>query len=378
MTVDVVVIGGGIAGVSAGYHVAATHRVVLVECEAQLARHSTGRSAALFFENYGAAAIRPLTIASRDFFTSPPADLIDAPLVTPRGALWIARPDQEEILSAIATEGRATGSRIIDLSPRQVAERVPVIRPERLAGGLWEQDPLDLDVAATHQAFLRGLRRRGGTVMTSSPVTALQRRGSRWRVTAGTEAIDAAVVVNAAGAWGDEVAARAGVAPVGLQPLRRTVFTVAGDAAFAGWPMVVDAGHEFYFKPDGVQLLCSPADETPSEPTDARPDPLDVARAIDRINEATTLAIRSVRSEWAGLRTFTPDRAMVIGPDPAEPGFMWLVGQGGTGIQTAPAAGELVATLLRGDDLAPTLEEAGVEPAALAPGRPSLTALGSS
>lgn len=377
MTDQVVVVGGGIAGVSAAYHIADTHQVVVVEAEPHLAQHSTGRSAALFFENYGAPAIRPLSLASRAFFEDPPADLVDGPLVSDRGALWIGRPDQADTLAAIASDGRATGSRIIELDPGEVAERVPVIRAERLAGGVWEPDPLDLDVAGIHQAFLRGVRRRGGFVISSAPVTSLTRGGGRWEVEAGGQVIEATAVVNAAGAWGDEVAALAGIPPVGLQPLRRTAFMVAGDAAYAGWPMVVDADHDFYFKPDGVQLLCSPADETPSPPTDARPDPVDVALAIDRINEATTLGIRSVRSEWAGLRTFTSDRAMVIGPDPGEPTFFWLVGQGGTGIQTAPAAGELAAALIRGDDLSPALTGAGVDVSSLAADRTSLRPLGS-
>jgi D-arginine dehydrogenase len=369
---DVLVIGGGIAGMSAGYYLSATHRVALVEAEPQLARHSTGRSAALFFENYGAPAIRPLTVASRPFFTSPPPDLVDASLVRPRGALWIGRPDQTETLERIAEEGRRTGSTIVDLTPDEVAARVPVIRSELLAGGLWEPDPLDLDVAAIHQALLRGFRRRGGEILMASPVTALERTGERWQVTAGDQKLTSAVVVNAAGAWGDVVAALAGIEPVGLVPMRRTAFMTAGDSAWADWPMVVGADHDFYFKPDGPQLLCSPADEAPSEPVDARPDPVDVAIAIERINQATTLGIRSVRSEWAGLRTFTADRVMVIGPDPDERSFTWAVGQGGTGIQTAPAAGELLAALVSGHDLPQHLAEAGVDPAALSPSRPGL------
>lgn len=373
---DVAVIGGGIAGVSAAYYLARTHRVNVIESEEHLAHHSTGRSAALFFENYGVGPIRPLTRASRSFFENPPPDLVDAPLVTPRGAMWIGRPDQEGTLARIAAEGRDTGSTIIELTPSEVKEKVPVLRSERLQGGLWEPEPLDLDVAAAHQAFVRGLRKRNGQVMTAAPVSSLDRRGQHWEIVAGSERLTARVVINAAGAWGDVIGTMAGLGPVGLSPLRRTAFMVAGDAAWAKWPMVVDADHSFYFKPDGPQLLCSPADETPSKPVDARPDPLDVARAIEEINQMTTLGIRSVRSEWAGLRTFTADRAMVIGPDAAEPTFVWLVGQGGTGIQTAPAAGELIAALVRADGLPRHLEEAGVDPHQLAPSRPGLAASG--
>jgi len=178
--------------------------------------------------------------------------------------------------------------------------------------------------------------------------------------------------VNAAGAWGDTVASLVGLSPVGLQPLRRTAFMVTGDMDWAAWPMVVSAAHDYYFKPDGPQVLCSPSDETPSEPVDARPDPLDVALAIEKINEATTLEIRSVRSEWAGLRTFAPDRDLVIGPDPEEPTFFWMVGQGGTGIQAAPATAELLAALVRGESVPAHIEAVGVDLEDVSPARPAL------
>lgn len=360
------------AGVSAAYELAKTHRVILLEGEDYLAYHSTGRSAAMFFQNYGAGQIRPLTVASHGFLTHPPAGLTDSPLTRPRGALWVARPDQVSALAEIAAAGRDTGSRVIEMAPEELVEKVPVLRREWLAGGLWEPDPFELDVAAIHQAYVRGLRQEGGTVLTSAPVESLEKRQGAWHLVAGGEEHTAGTLVNAAGAWGDSIAALAGVAPVGLQPLRRTAFMVAGDPQWSIWPMVVNAEHEFYFKPDGPQLLCSPADETPTEPTDTRPEPVDVALAIERINAATTLGIRSVRSEWAGLRTFAPDRSLVIGPDPEEPDFVWLVGQGGTGIQAAPAAAELTAALIRGEGVPAHLEEAGVVLDELSPSRPAL------
>lgn len=369
---EVVVVGGGMAGISVAYELAETHRVTVVEAERQLAFHSTGRSAAMFFQNYGSGPIRPLSIASDPFFVDPPPGLADAPLTSPRGALWIARYDQAHLLPEIAAAGEATGATVIELTPEEVAATVPVIRTEYLAGGLLEPDPYELDVAAIHQAFLRGFRARGGKVISGAPITRLDRDGGRWTIRAGGESLEADVVVNAAGAWGDEVAAMAGVEPIGLQPMRRTAFMVAGDTAWAEWPFVVNAAHEFYFKPDGTQLLCSPADETPIDPCDARPEPEDVALAIERINEATNLGIRSVRSEWAGLRTFAPDRSLVAGPDPEEPTFVWAVGQGGTGIQAAPATAELVAALVRGEGIPPHLEAAGVLYDELRPDRPSL------
>jgi D-arginine dehydrogenase len=369
---DVVVIGGGIAGVSVAYELSKTHRVAVIEAEAQLAFHSTGRSAAMYFQNYGAGPIRPLTVASYPFLSQPPEGLADGPLLSPRGALWVARPDQMELLPGIARAGEATGSRVHELSPEEAREMVPVLRADRIGGALWEPDPQELDVAAIHQAYVRGLRRNGGTILTSSPVTALARRREVWHVRAGDSGLTCRMVVNAAGAWGDVVASFADIAPVGLRPLRRTAFMVAGEPDWSDWPMVVNAAHEYYFKPDGSQILCSPADETPSEPADARPDPADVALAIERINEATTLDIRSVRSEWAGLRTFASDGALVLGPDPAEPTFFWCVGQGGTGIQAAPATAELLAALVRADRPPTHIEEAGVDLGELSPARPSL------
>jgi D-arginine dehydrogenase len=202
-----------------------------------------------------------------------------------------------------------------------------------------------MDVAAIHQAYVRRLRSNGGTIATSREVTDLA-AGPPWRVVTPDGTWEADRVVNAAGAWGDEIAELAGLRPVGLVPKRRTAFMVTAPPESAEWPLVTDADHSFYFKPDGVQLLCSPADETPSEPVDARPEDVDIALAIERINEVTSLGIRSIRSSWAGLRTFAPDGSMVIGPDPDEPTFHWLVGQGGTGIQTAPAAAELLADLV--------------------------------
>lgn len=368
---DILVIGGGIAGVSAGHHLAsAGRRVLLVEAEAQLAHHTTGRSAALFFENYGAGPVRPLTKASRPFLTDPPSDLVDVPLLSPRGALTIARPDQAEHLARVTEEGIRMGADVRPLTPAEAGAMVPALRTHLLAGALWEPGAADMDVAAIHQAFVRGMRRAGAEIRTSAPVTALEPiDAGGWRGVCGGEEVRADVVVDAAGAWCDVVAGMAGVAPIGLVPKRRTAFTVPGREEWRRWPLVVDVDHDFYFKPDGSQLLCSLADETPSEPCDARPEEIDVALAIDRINEATTIGIRSVRSAWAGLRSFVADGAMVIGFDPSAPGFFWLAGQGGTGIQTAPGAGRLVAGLVVDGHAPADMLELGLDPASLAPDR---------
>lgn len=368
--VDVLVIGGGIAGVSAAGELAARGRsVTLVEREPQLAYHTTGRSAALYFENYGHADIRGLSKASRGFFENPPPGLTDAPLLSPRGAISIASRDKIGRLTEMATDAEAQGTPVRLIDGSEALNLVPVLRPDAVAGALMEPHAADMDVAGIHQAFVRLARRHDAEIRVSSDVARLSSRSGRWVAAVGDDEIVADVVVNAAGAWCDRIAGLAGIAPVGLVPMRRTAFMVTAPEGAAHWPMVAEVDHEFYFKPDGVQLLCSPADESPSEPCDARPEEVDVALAIDRINEATTIGIRSVRSAWAGLRSFVDDGSMVIGFEDRAPGFFWLGGQGGTGIQTAPAAARLTADLICDGQTSSDLAAFGVNATALSPSR---------
>lgn len=362
---DVLVIGGGIAGISAAAELAvAGAEVTLLEAERQLAFHTTGRSAALYFENYGHPTVRALSRASRAYLENPPEGTVDGPLLSPRGALVVAPPEQLGALRSQVEQGRSHGTDIRELTPSQAAAIVPALREEAIAAAALEPDAADMDVAAIHQSFVRTFRRHGGRIEPEARVASLDHDG-RWTATSARGvAHTAEVVVNAAGAWSDLVARLAGARPIGLVPKRRTAFMVAAPEGSERWPLTVDAAHTFYFKPDGPQLLCSPADETPSEPCDARPEEIDIARAIDRINEITTLGIRSVRSSWAGLRSFVPDGGMVVGFDDAAPGFFWLAGQGGTGIQTAPAAGALAADLVRR-----VPPRSGLDPAGFSVGR---------
>jgi D-arginine dehydrogenase len=365
----VLVVGGGIAGVSAAAALAPHAEVTLVETEASLVYHTTGRSAALYFENYGERAIRPLSRASRPYLEQHPGDLVDAPLLSPRGGLTIAAEGAVERLDRIHAEGVATGTVVERLTTAQAIALSPVLRPEAVAAALWEPEAADIDVAGLHQSMVRAARRHRADILIRSELVAAARGESGWTARIGDATWQGDAIVDAAGAWGDVVAGRCGVDPVGLTPMRRTAFMVAGDERLAGTPMVIDAHHEWYFKPDGSQILCSLAEESPTEPGDPRAEELDVALAIERINEATTLDIRSVRSAWCGLRTFAPDRVMVVGPDPAARGFVWLVGQGGTGIQTAPAAGRLAAAAVLGEPVPDNLLAAGVDAGALGPGR---------
>lgn len=335
--VDVLVVGGGMAGVSIAYELAADASVLLAEAEPTLAEHTTGRSAAIYAPSYGGPVVRALTVASGPRYRALETELDTPPLLTPHGALWVGVDDEGAAhVEALPAE---------PVSPRRARELCPVLRDVRAA--VWDDTASDIDVMALHQGYRRGVRARGGTIRAGSPVTAARRDGTGWRVTVGEDEIGADLVVNAAGAWADELAAKAGVPAIGLRPMRRTIALASGAAEVdPAWPLVADAADRFYFRPEGSRLLISPADETPSEPCDAKPDELDVALAIERINAATTLGLRSVHTAWAGLRSFVADRNPVVGAWPEHPGFAFFAGQGGYGIQMAPALAVLGAAVV--------------------------------
>jgi D-arginine dehydrogenase len=346
--VDVVVVGGGIAGVSAGWALArAGATVALIERETQLGHHATGRSAALLNQTVGPPGLEELVAASAAFLTEPPNGFCEHPLLSPRGLLWIGRDDQQPALDTIAAQAPAGAARRIVTA--ELAQLVPRLRADwARAGGVFEPGAQHVDVDGLLQAYARGLRAAGGRVLPGLEAVRLEPRQGRWVVRAGDAELTAGCVVDAAGAWGDVVAERAGVRPLGLEACRRTACIVPAPADTASWPLLMDAGGGFYAEPDSGGLLISPADETPCAPVDARPEELDVALALDRLNEALDLEVRHVRRAWAGLRTFVPDRLPVVGRDRRAPDFVWLVGQGGAGIKTAPALAALVAAEVLG------------------------------
>jgi D-arginine dehydrogenase len=366
---DFVVIGGGIAGAAAAAFLAPHGDVILLEMEPSLAYHTSGRSAAMLVENYGSDGARPLVKAARPFLEEPPTGSVDNPLLSDRAVIWVAGKGAMSTLERRAAEAHKRGAKCELLSPEEAVEHVPALRLGWLEGGLYEPSGADIDVAGLHQAFVRIARSHDAELVAGARVTAIERAGGRWAIRSGDREVTADVIVNASGAWGDRIAQLAGLAPIGLQPMRRTAFMVPGSEESAGWPMVVEANERFYFRPDGVQFLCSLAEEEPSEPMDARPRMEDVALAIDRINEATNFEIRTVNSQWAGLRTFAPDRELVIGQDPTAPGFYWLVGQGGIGIQTSPAYGRLLASEITGTPLPEQFAAVGVDPERTSPAR---------
>ncbi|MBM7368141.1 NAD(P)/FAD-dependent oxidoreductase [Gordonia hydrophobica] len=380
---DTIVIGGGIAGVSIAYELAEQQSVAVVERESTLAYHTTGRSAATFLESYGNATVRMLTRASRDFFVAPP-EFVDGPLVADLPLVIVAEKAEVQSLRSLheAVNGGPVRSGTIELLDGEAAERLnPMLRPGYTELAMVDFGSLELDVHGLHQGFLRGLRRRGGDVLKSAGIVGARRERSVWVLSdAKGNELRTRNVVNAAGAWCDEVAEIFGAAPIGIRPLRRTAFMVAGPrelpVGFSGSrrTMTMSASEDFYFKPDGASFLCSPADETLQEPADAKPDDLEIARAIDRLNEASLLEIRSVATSWAGLRSFTADRTPVIGPDPTVDGFSWFAGQGGYGIQMAPALARAGAGLMVHGELPTDLTDMGLSTALLSAGRAALAA----
>ncbi len=368
---DFIVIGAGIAGASAAYELQQHGSVVLLEREPLPGHHTTGRSAAFLVESYGSAVVGRLTRAGRGFLEEPPEGFADSPLVTPTPVLWIAREEQRASLASSLASGRESGADLRELDVDGARELCPVLREDYVAAAAVELNALHIDVAGLLEAFLRGFRRRGGELATKAEVTRIERDGEAWQVDAGGRTYHAAVVVNAAGAWCDRVGQVAGVRAIGLRPLRRTAITFAppADADIRSWPCVIDADEDFYFKPEGGQLLASPCDETPSEPCDASPEDYEVALAADRVQRATTLEIQHIRNRWAGLRSFVADRSPVIGMDTERAGFFWLAGQGGFGIMTSSAASRAAAGLIVNGALPDDLRALGLEAEQLSPER---------
>ncbi|MBS0274237.1 MAG: FAD-binding oxidoreductase [Proteobacteria bacterium] len=355
-TFDIIVIGAGIAGASVAAELAQTRRVAVLEREESPGYHSTGRSAALFSEIYGNSVVRALSRASRDFFYAPPEGFTAHALVRPRGSLYIAREEQVPHLEDFARNSDLAGS-IRRLTREEALRACPILRPDYVSAAVFEDDAADVDVNELHQGYLRRFRKAGGQLVLNADVQALARQGERWIVQTSSGMFSAPIVINAAGAWADAIARKAGAAPLNIRPCRRTAILVElpGNLAAGSWPMVIDIDETFYMKPDAGLLLISPADETPVSACDVQPEELDIAVAIDRVETATTLKFTRIRKRWAGLRSFAPDRSPVIGFDPVQHGFFWLAGQGGYGIQTAPAAARLAAALVR--DKTPDIDD---------------------
>ncbi|TPK89383.1 FAD-binding oxidoreductase [Mesorhizobium sp. B2-4-17] len=361
----IVIIGGGIAGLSLAAAVADWADVIVLEREPHLGYHASGRSAALFTETYGNRVVRGLTLASRQ-------RIVEGGFVAHRrGALHVGWSGDGDAIDRLAGELQALVPSVRRLSAAELHALVPVIAAEATCGGVYEPDAVDVDTGKMLGASASALKAGGGIIRTGEEVRAISPEGGCLRVETSDGVYTADIVVNAAGAWVDVVAGMAGLSGLGFQPKRRTAFLFDPPAGMdiSGWPLVVDLHEQFYFKPDAGRLIGSLADETDSEPCDAYPEDIDVAIAVDRIEQATSMRIGRPSTPWAGLRTFAPDRTPVAGFDPRLPGFFWLGGQGGYGFQVSLTLARLSAALMRGEPLPADVTALGVTAAALAPDR---------
>lgn len=363
---DVVVLGSGIAGASIAAHLAPFCKVTLIEREEVSGYHTTGRSAAMFMPSYGAEATHPLTRASRAFLHEPPPGF-GGNLLRPRAAMHVARSDQLAGLNDLARRM----DNPIPLSSSEAIQHVPILRRKGVAGAVLEPDAGDIDVGRLHSGWLRQAREHGAEIRLGVGDYSIARCRGLWRLRGSNWTMQSPVLVNATGAWADETAMAAGLAPKRVEALQRTVVLVDAPPhdGFQDWPIVKDVGEQFYFRPFAGRLLITPADEEPSPPCDAQPDPLDIACAMMRFHDVADYDVRAIRHKWAGLRTFAPDRAPIIGWSEEASGFFWFAGLGGIGIQTAPASGRLAAALLLGAPPPAELIDQGLQVSALRPAR---------
>jgi D-arginine dehydrogenase len=364
---DVIVVGAGIAGVSVAAHVAERKKVLILEMEERPAYHTTGRSAATFEPNYGPPAMLAFTRASHDFFMSPPDGFAEGPLLTPRVSLFLEAQGQEPQTEKLL----ALGDGLKELSAAEAVNLFPVLREGYAKRRFLDPNTGDLDVDLLHRGYLRLFKARGGVIAVNAEAKSIERKAGAWRIDTPQGEFTAPLLVNAAGAWGDVLAARAGVRPIGLVPKRRSIGVIpAPDHAGCGaWPMVTDVAETWYAKPQSGKIIVSSADATPVDPHDAYADDMAVAEGVERLMNATTLVVTRLEHSWAGLRTFTPDGSPAIGFDPHTEGFFWLAGQGGYGIQSAPALSRTAAAMMAGGMVPSDVISAGLLIEAIAPRR---------
>jgi D-arginine dehydrogenase len=372
---DVLVIGGGISGVSIAYEMAENRAVGLLDMESALAYHTSGRSLATFLESYGGPVVRALTTGSRAAFENPP-DIMDPPLLSPLGLLWLGPHGDTPKIRALHAAVHDLVPDAYLVAPEEAETLNPALRKGYTEIGMYEPGATEIDVHKLHQGYVRGLRRRKGEVHISSKVTSLQRANGVWQVEdSSRKTYEAELVVNAAGSWVDQVAERAGATQIGIRPLRRTVFLVAPPEGLSarGIPLSGNIDNTWYFMPQGDMFACSPAEENLLEPCDAKPDEVEIARALEEINDATILNARSIKSPWAGLRNFVPDGDPVVGWDPQAENFFWYAAQGGYGMQIAPALSKMGAALINGDGVDPDLAARGLAAEQLSPSRSGMS-----
>jgi D-arginine dehydrogenase len=368
---DYLIIGAGIAGASAAYHIGGESSIIILEREDQPGYHSTGRSAAVFTENYGPRTMRVMSKVSAPFLRNPHEGFSDIPLLHDMGVIFVARDDQLDSMKALLKDLQELSETLVEISPERAHELNWVLRPDYVAAAAHDPTTANMDVNAIHMGYLRKARADGTEVVTNAEVTALEHKGGKWHVRTPAGEFAAPVVMNAAGAWADVVAEMAGVRQIGLVPKRRTAITFDPPEGedVSTWVAVGDCEEQWYFKPEAGQVLGSPADETPVPPQDIQPDEEDIALVADRIQRATTMEIKRINRSWAGLRSFVEDKCPVVGFAPDADGFFWLAGQGGYGIQTSWAMGLTARELAAGRAVPEKVQGFGVTEADLGPER---------
>ena len=368
---DFIIVGGGVAGASAAYRLAPRGRTIILEAESQPGYHTSGRSAALYSKRYKNPSIRGLAAASGIFLEAPPAGFAEAPLLTPRGLLIIGRDDQADAVRDQFTPEQLADGVARETSLDEACRLVPCLDRDYLGSAMLVPAAADIDVHALHRGFLAGAASAGAEIVCDAPVTKLAYVRGKWQAETPAGVFTAPILINAAGAWADKVAAMAGLDGLGIEPLRRTCVTFDPPSGVdpTAWPMAFDADEAFYFKPEAGRILASPCDEHVSAPVDAQPEELDIAVAVDRVEKATNLSVKRITHSWAGLRCFMPDRLPVVGQDLRADGFIWLAGLGGFGMMTSEALGRIAAAAALSNAAPTDIEAAGVEFPMVAPDR---------
>jgi D-arginine dehydrogenase len=369
---EVAVIGAGLIGASAAYHLAQHRSTILIEQESQPGYHSSGRSAAVLLPPYGGPLARALTRSGVDFLLRPPVSFGYPTFTAPRGALFLAGANQLSLLDRWQPQdGSPSRSTRRMLTAEEALERVPILLAEQIAAALWLPEVLDIDTGALLRGFLRSYGKLGGVTQLNAQVGAIRRGQGLWTIETSAAVIHAKTLVNAAGAWADEIAELAGAARMNLVPTRRTMLLVDPPAGLdiREWPLVCDVAETLYFKPEAGRLVVSPADHAPAVAGDVQPEEWDIAVAVDRLEATTSLRVGRIAHKWAGLRTMTPDGEPIIGFDPQMEDLVWAAGFGGFGIQTAFAAGKCCQVLVCGGSLPGEFANFGVDLARLSPRR---------
>ena len=370
-TFDIAIIGGGIAGFSLAHFLAPHRKVLVLEREDAFGYHATGRSAAEFAFRFHYPLSGKLAALSYPFLNTPPSGFCQTPLIVPRGMILIASEEKSVRLDAVFEQETRGTDRLTRLTVDEALKRAPILNPEFFTSAFHDPDCWDIEVETLFQAWQRSAKRSGANAHRSAGLNCAQRKDGIWELETSSGKFTATTVVIASGAWADETAAMLGTRPLGLRPFNRTVINVPLPAGI-DWkvmPEIQEIDEDFYMKPDAGKLLLSPADENDSAPCDAQPEELGIAWAMHWVTQATILKPDRPSHAWAGLRTFAPDRAPVVGWDQSKEGIFWLAGQGGFGIQTSPAIGRYAADLLLGNPIADDFKRIGIDPAAMNPAR---------